>query len=120
MNPAEDYILKQDESFRSILLHLQVVIETTIPDVELMYKWRVPFYYIGKAPICYLNVTKGYVDVGFWAGRHFTQHLAILVGDKRKYVKSLRYRSLDEIDQKILTDILKEAYFFRKEKFITD
>ena len=45
MNPAEDYILKQDEPFRSILLHLQIVIETTIPEVELMYKWKVPFYY---------------------------------------------------------------------------
>jgi hypothetical protein len=119
VNPAEDYILKQEEPFRSILLHLQVVIETTLPQVELLYKWKVPFYYIGKAPICYLNVTKGYVDVGFWAGRHFTQHLDILVGDKRKYVKSLRYWRLDEIDHQVLTDILQEAYIFRNEKFIS-
>jgi hypothetical protein len=119
VNPAEDYILKQEEPFRSILLHLQVVIKTTLPQIKLLYKWKVPFYYVGKVPICYLNVTKGYVDVGFWAGRHFTQHLDILVADKRKYVKSLRYWWLDEIDHQVLTDILKEAYIFRKEKFIS-
>ena len=46
MNPAENYILNQFEPFRSILLHLQVVIEHTISDVDLKYKYRIPFYYI--------------------------------------------------------------------------
>jgi len=66
MNPAEEYILEQLEPFRSILLQVQVVIESTIPEVELKFKYKIPFYYIDGAPFCYLNVPKNkkYVDVG--------------------------------------------------------
>ena len=63
MKPAEDYILKQPEPYRSILLHLQLVIEQTLPEVELKYKWRLPCYYIGKRPICYMNKSKDYVGI---------------------------------------------------------
>ncbi|MDH7444991.1 DUF1801 domain-containing protein [Aquimarina sp. 2201CG14-23] len=120
MKPAEQYILNQPEPFRTILLHLQVIIEATLPEVELLFKWRVPFYYIGKSPICYLNVTKGYVDVGFWNAQYFTKHIEKLESDKRKYVKSLRYRNQDEIDEQVFVEILKQAYVFRNEKFITN
>ncbi len=116
MNPAEEYILKQQEPFKSILLHLQVIVETTLPDVELLFKWRVPFYYEGQHPVCYLNVTKGYVDVGFWGAQYFTKHLDKLESDKRKYVKSLRYRTIEEIDDQVLIEVLEQAYNFRKEK----
>ncbi len=119
MNPAEEYILKQSEPFKSILLHLQVVIETTLPDVELLFKWKVPFYYVGKSPVCYLNVTKGYVDVGFWNAQYFTEHLEKLESDKRKYVKSLRYNKIEDIDDHVLIEILEQAYRYRNEKFIT-
>jgi hypothetical protein len=118
MNPAEEYMLKQPEPFRSMLLHIQVIIETTLPEIELAYKWRLPFYYIGKTPICYLNVTKGYLDIGFWTARHFTKHHEFLVSEKRKLVKSLRYSSLEEIDQSVLVDVLEQAYHFRREKFL--
>ncbi|WP_299220081.1 DUF1801 domain-containing protein [uncultured Aquimarina sp.] len=120
MKPAEEYILKQPEPFKSMLLHLQVVIETTLPEVELLFKWRVPFYYVGKSPICYLNVTRGYVDVGFWGAQYFTDYVDKLETDKRKYVKSLRYRKPEEIEEEIFVEILKQAYTYRNEKFITN
>ena len=120
MNPAEEYILRQAEPFKSMLLHLQVIIETTVPDVQLMYKWRVPFYYVAKSPICYLNVTKGYVDVGFWSAQYFTNYVELLTADKRKYVKSMRYRNLDDINEEVLIGLLEQAYAFRNAKFITD
>ncbi|MFD2564595.1 DUF1801 domain-containing protein [Aquimarina rubra] len=120
MKPAEEYILKQPEPFKSMLLHLQVIIEATLPEVELLFKWRVPFYYVGKSPICYLNVTKGYVDVGFWGAQYFTDHLDKLEADKRKYVKSLRYHKPEEIEENIVVSILNQAYTYRNEKFITN
>ncbi|MDT0559202.1 DUF1801 domain-containing protein [Ichthyenterobacterium sp. W332] len=116
MNPAEDYILKQQEPYRSILLHLQVVIEHTLPEAELKYKWRIPCYYIGKRPICYLNQSKDYVDVGFWASQHLSVHLEYFITEKRKVVKSLRYNSLKDIDNIILIDVLKDAYAIRDKK----
>ena len=119
MNPAEEYILNKDEPFRSILLHLKATIEAIIPDVEVKYKWHIPCFYVGKRPICYLNTSlkKKYVDVAFWNSAHLTKHLDKMVSENRKVVKSLRYSTLEEIDNTVLTAILQEAYAVRKEKF---
>lgn len=117
MNPAETYILDQPEPFKSILLHLMVLIETTVPSVELMYKYKIPFYYIEGRPFCYLNHTKGYVDVGFWNAGHLTKHLEYMTTAGRKVMKSLRYTSVEDIDSTILIDVLKDAYEVKDKKF---
>ena len=119
MNPAEDYILNQPEPYRLILVHLQVIIEKTIPQVDLKYKYRIPFYYIESKPCCYLNVPKkkGYVDVGFWNAAHLTVHLDQLTTAGRKMMKSLRYTSLEEIDEKVLIEVLRDAYAVRDKSF---
>ncbi len=118
MNPAERYILEQEEPFRSILLHVQYVIEKTLPSAQMLYKYKIPFYYLdGKQPFCYLNQTKGYVDIGFWHATHLTLHMEHLVSEKRKHMKSLRYFSLEDIDEQVLTDILLEAYSFRDRQY---
>lgn len=111
MNPAENYILNQPEPYRSILMHLQVVIEHTIPNVDLKYKWHIPCYYNDQTPVCYLNAShkKQFVDVGFWHSAYLDKFNAYLVTENRKVVKSLRYKSLKDIDDDILIQILKEA-----------
>ncbi|GMN07471.1 hypothetical protein MTsPCn5_28600 [Croceitalea sp. MTPC5] len=112
MNPAENYILSQNEPYRSILLHIKSVVEITLPETELKYKWNIPCFYSGKSPICYLNVPpkKRYVDVGFWNSAHLTKHLDQMVTEKRKVVKSLRYESLEVIDDTVLITVLQDAY----------
>ena len=117
MNPAEAYIVNQQEPFRGILLHLQVVIETTVPEVYLKYKYQIPFYDIKGKPFCYLNQSKDYVDVGFWHANHLTVHLDKMTTAGRKMMRSLRYRSLAEINEGILIDVLKDAYSVRDKKF---
>jgi len=117
MNPAELYILKQEEPFKSILLHSQLLIEHTLPEAELKYKWKLPCYYIGKKPICYLNKSKDYVDVGFWHSAHLTKYNEYLVTEKRKVVKSLRYKTLEDIDDEIFILILKEVYQHKDKGF---
>lgn len=112
MNPAEDYILNQEEPYKSILLHLQVLIESSFKEVELRYKYRIPFYYLEGKPFCYLNVPKkkNFVEVGFWASAHLTKYNEFLVTDGRKVVKSFRYQSIDAINQEILVAVLQEAH----------
>ena len=118
MKPAEVYIVNQDEPFRSMLMHLQATIEYTLPNSELKYKWRIPCYYIGKHPLCYLNKTKDYVDVGFWHSAHLSRKWdAYLVSENRKIVKSLRYRSLEDIDTKIFVSLLKEVEALKNKGF---
>ncbi len=111
MNPAETYILDQDEPFRSILLHLKATIEAVIPDIELKFKWGIPCFYSGKSPICYLNAPakKKFVDIAFWNSAHLTKHIELMVTEKRKVVKSLRYKTLEEINDEILVAVLEEA-----------
>jgi len=117
MNPAEEYILNQPEPFRSMFLHLQAVIEHHIPDVDLKYKYRIPFYYIAGRPFCYLNQSDNYVDVGFWNAAHLTKNVELMTTAGRKMMKSLRYRSLEEIDDSILIEVLQDAYSVRDKKF---
>ena len=119
MNPAEAHILDQQEPFRSILLHLKAVIETVIPEVDMKYKWRIPCFFAGKQPICYLNTVpkKGFVDIAFWNSAYLTKHIELMVAENRKVVKSLRYYSLEEIDDTVLKDVLQESYALRAKGF---
>ncbi len=58
MKPAESYILNQPEPYRAILLHIQMLIESSFPSVALKYKWKLPVYYLNDRPLCYLNVSQ--------------------------------------------------------------
>ena len=119
MKPALEYILKQPEPFKRMLLEVQVLIENTLPRNELFYKWRLPIYYSEGCPICYLNVNKkkNYVDVCFWTREDFNIHLDILVSENRKFVKSLRYFKSEDMDGKILIECLEEANRTKKKGY---
>lgn len=118
MNPAETYILDQNEPFRTILLGLQLIIETTLPSAKMLFKFNIPFYYLdGKQPFCYLNQSKNYVDLCFWHGTHLTKHVDKLVSENRKHMKSLRYFSPEEIDVDVVKDVLLEAFSMRDRKY---
>jgi len=111
VNPAENYILNQPEPYQSILLHLQVIIESALPEVQLLYKYKIPFYYIKKKPFCYLNAShkKQFVDLGFWKGNQIQIHQEHLVTENRKMMVSLRYQQLEDINEAILIEVLKKA-----------
>lgn len=112
MKPADLYLLNQPDKYRDILLHIVSVIENTIPEVTLEYKWTVPYFYYKKKPLCYLNASHKhhFVDIGFAKGFQLKQNQQHLVADNgRNTVKSLRYYSLDEVDNEVLISVLKEV-----------
>ncbi|WP_298997824.1 DUF1801 domain-containing protein [uncultured Tenacibaculum sp.] len=111
MKPAEEYILKQTEPFKSILLHLQLLIENNCTDVELKYKWKMPVYYVNGHQLCYLNAShkKGFVDVGFWAKGILQDFETYLVSEGRTVVKSLRYTSVEDVDEEIFLQVVEEV-----------
>ena len=112
MKPAEDYILNQPEKYRSILMHIVSVIEHTLPEVTLEYKRKIPYFYYKKKPLCYLNAShkRDFVDVGFAKGFQLKNNIEYLIADNgRNTIKSLRYKSLEEIDNILLISVLKEA-----------
>ena len=97
MNPAEEYILNQPEPYKSVLLHLQMTIQRIIPQVEMKYKWRIPCFYLGKSPICYLNAShkNKFVDIAFWNSAHLTKHLDKMNTEKGKKLAEERHQFME-------------------------
>ena len=109
MNSAENYIINQPEPYRDILLYLQLIVERTIPELELKYKYKVPFYYLNGKPFCYFNAShkRQFVDVGFCKGSQIEVHQEYLITEKRKKMASLRYKNLEEINNHVLIEVLE-------------
>ena len=111
MKLTDEYIYRQPEKYRSIVLHLISVFEREIPDSNLLFKWGIPYFYYKKKPFCYLapNHNKGFVDAGFARGFQLAGNQEFLIGEKRNTIKSLRYYNLKDIDNAVLIDVIKEA-----------
>ena len=107
MNPAEEYILKQEEPFKSILLQLQTIIEAVAPNAELLYKWKIPFYYCNDIPLCFLNQSKDYVDLAFWHFDKMDEFTELFTDANRKSIRSLRYKSVEDINDEVVVYVLQ-------------
>ncbi|MCK7591494.1 DUF1801 domain-containing protein [Subsaxibacter sp. CAU 1640] len=118
MNPAEEYIFNQPEPYKSIMLNLQLLIEHTFPKMVMKYKWRIPCFYLDNRPICFLNQSKDYVDVAFWHASHVVKHAGQLVSENRKKIKSLRYRSVEDIDDAVFINVLREVEYIKNTSFL--
>lgn len=114
MKPAEQHILNQPEHFQAIMLHLCAVIEQVAPESELLFKWKLPFYYYKKKPFCYLNVLKkeNAIDLCFMKGNLLKKHKNLMIDKDRKLVASLRFDDLSKVDNKVLTEVLIELKSF--------
>lgn len=111
MKPAEEYIFRQPEMYREMLLHIVAVVEHELRDTELLFKWGIPYFYYKKKPFCYLapNHKRKFVDVGFAKGFQLLKNQESLVDENRNTVKSLRYTTLESIDNSILKAVIEEA-----------
>jgi hypothetical protein len=112
LKPTELYILNQPEKYRDILLHIIAVVEHTLPEANLEFKWGIPYFYYKKKPFCYLNASHKhqFVDVGFAKGFQLKSNLDHLIADNgRNTIKSLRYHSLEKIDNAILISVIEES-----------
>jgi len=112
VKPADNYILNQPEPYRSMLLHIVAVLESSVTEFEMQYRWKIPYVYHKGKPFCYLNAShkKQFVDVGFSKGFKLEKNQDVLVADGgRNTIKSLRYTTLEAIDNAVLLDVVKEA-----------
>ena len=111
MKPTEAYILRQPEHYQAMMLHVLAVVEQELCDYELLFKWGIPYIYFKKKPFCYLasNHKMEFLDVGFTKGFELKRNQEVLVDKNRNTVKSLRYFSIEGIDNKVLIDVISEA-----------
>ena len=112
MKPVDEYFINQKEPYQSIMLYVRSVILKTIPEVSERFSYNVPFYNIDKKPMLYLNVLKGtqHVDVAFVHGVVFEKDFPILKNHKkRKQVRSIQLKRIEELDEKQFVELLKVA-----------
>lgn len=116
MKPAELYILNQPQKYQEIIYYVCSVIKQEFSEVEMLFKWKIPFYYIEKKPFCYINVShkKKFVDVAFFYGNQLTKHVAYLNSEGRTQIKSLRYFDIDTIPDEVLREVIQEAKLLYK------
>lgn len=109
MNPADKYILQQDQPWQDLMIQLKGLIERQLPEAQLRYRHGIPFYYLKTRPFCYLLATKKYVDLGIVRGSLLTNNTDHLEKGKRSTVRSLRYKKPENLDVEVLETVLKEA-----------
>lgn len=115
MNPALNYINDAPEPHRTIMVHLLLLIESTVPTAQLLYKWHLPFYYLNaKTMFCFLNVRANYVDLGMPYGIHLSNAHGVLIdGEKRKMLRSMRFYRVEDIDAAVVIKTLQELVEIR-------
>ena len=112
MKPVDAYFFNQKEPYQSIMLYVRSVILNTLPEVEERFSYKIPFYNIGKKPMIYLNILKGkdYVDVAFVQGILLEDQFPVLKNDnKRKQVRSIKLKSLEDLDHENFIELLQAA-----------
>jgi len=112
MNPVEQYFLSQKEPYQSTMLYVRSIILKTLPKIEEKYSYKIPFYHHNKKPMCYLNILKGtsFVDVAFVQGVFFQDKFPQLKDhNNRKQVRSIQVKSMEDFDERMFADLLKEA-----------
>ena len=115
MNPALQYINTSPEPLRSILIHIQHVIEATIPEAQLKFEMGLPFYYLDEdIMFCFLHAKNHAVEVVMPEGKAVVEIDEVwATGEMVNAIRSLRYDSLQEINDKIL---MKELLELRKRR----
>ena len=107
MNRIVDHIEKHAKDWqKSICYSIRSCILDFVPQIEESIKWGLPFYHIGKGNICYINIRKKEVVLGFYWGAKF-RIPELLEGDGVQ-VRHLVFRD-ESFDEAILKTLLEEA-----------
>ena len=100
---VDEYIEKQKSPQREICLKLRRIIFQTFPGIEEEMKWGVPTYAKGKY---YLVALKDHVNFGFSLKGLSKEEQKLLEGSG-KTMKHIKIRSLKEINEKEIVELLK-------------
>ena len=117
MHKALEYIEELPGPYLQIARELHLMIMGCCDDMKLDYKWRLPFYTLNGKMFCFLNFRKDYLDLGLMNGIHLDDHFCKLVdGENRKRLRSLRFTSLEDIENNHTDFYLKRAIEFQTQK----
>ena len=102
MDKVEEYIEKQKPLQKKILKKLRKIILKNFPNIKEEWRWGVPVYG-GKY---YIAGMKERVHMGFSVKGMSEKELENFEG-KGEYMRHIKIRSLDEIDEKKILKLMK-------------
>ncbi len=112
MNPIENYFLRQQEPYQSMMLYVRSLLLKPRFEIVEKHKYGIPFYYVNNKPLCYLNILKGtnFVDIAFVKGALLQERFPILKDYKnRKYTRSLQLENIEDMDEIEFIELVKTA-----------
>lgn len=123
MTGVQDYIASRPRSQAQIMSVLRNLVLDIGIHVQEKVSYNVPFFYF-HGPLCYISPTFDGVYVGFVRGHQLSNEHGLLETKKRKYIRSIHFYSLAELEEKeervryLLNEaaILNEYYFQQKKK----
>ena len=97
----------EDPALQELALAVRHIIKQTLPQVEEGIKWAVPFY-MYQGNLCYIQVRRQNLELGFYRGVHLSNANGLLRGDG-KLVKHIIFSPEEDIPLKQLQEVLLEA-----------
>ncbi|OKJ40094.1 DUF1801 domain-containing protein [Streptomyces sp. CB01580] len=111
--PVEEYVAGLATGpFRDIVEKLIPLIDAALPDANSAVYHQAPTWSAGEAPgkgpVCYVRAYSKYVTFGFWRGQELDDPSGRLQPGAR-IMGQAKLASVDEIDEKLFADWLKQA-----------
>jgi len=108
MTPSEAFILDYSGDQTEVLQYLHDML-LSFPEMESKIRYRIPFFF-RRSWICYLNPKKdGTVELCFLRANEMSNEQGLLDFKDRTQVAGVTYRSLKEIDNAVLWEVVQEA-----------
>ncbi|MFF9347201.1 DUF1801 domain-containing protein [Streptomyces sp. NPDC014734] len=111
--PVEEYVAGLAAGpLRDIVEKLLPVIDAALPGANSAVYHQAPTWSIGEAPgkgpVCYVRAYSKYVTFGFWRGQELNDSSGRMQPGARE-MGQVKLTSVDEIDEQLFTDWLKQA-----------
>lgn len=108
MNQVEEYILNAEPRKKDILLYFHLLL-TEEYQLRAAIKYKVPMYK-GKRMVAYLNpIKRNEVELCFINAHLMDKPHGLLESKGRKMVKSIEFKTLEEIPEEAIRQIINDA-----------
>ncbi len=102
------YLADQSPRNRKLIRALREFVDRVAPKLQESVKWGNGCWVKGKVPVAYVYSAPTYVQLGFFRGSSLEDPHGLLEG-KGQYVRHIKVRALEDIDEKAFGTLLRQA-----------
>lgn len=108
-----NYIKDLDEPARSICTKLRAIILKAVPDIKEDWKWGPNYNYNGM--VCGVGGFKKHAVLHFFNGKEMKDARKLFnFGMENEFSRSIKFNNVSEINEKYITDYVKESVAINK------